>query len=162
MNGRRRWRSCAWRSERTHSRCTTRSHRRSVTRARRTTCGYRRRMASRASKCSFTAFQAAHSRPGSMSRHRRRSHGCTGSIPARTIFAEQSEEAIAAGAFHNDVVAVANERVLFAHEKAFADKQRADRAMLGIGARASNMSRCRRPRCRSPMRCAPICSMRSW
>jgi succinylarginine dihydrolase len=43
--------------------------------------------------------------------------------PERVIFAEQSEEVIAAGAFHNDVVAVANERVLFAHEKAFADKQ---------------------------------------
>lgn len=42
--------------------------------------------------------------------------------PERIVFAEQSEEAIAAGAFHNDVVAVANERVLFAHEKAFADK----------------------------------------
>lgn len=42
--------------------------------------------------------------------------------PERTIFVQQSEEAIAAGAFHNDVVAVANERVLFAHEKAFADK----------------------------------------
>jgi len=42
--------------------------------------------------------------------------------PDRTIFAEQSEAAIAAGAFHNDVVAVANERVLFAHEQAFADK----------------------------------------
>ena len=42
--------------------------------------------------------------------------------PERTIFAQQSEEAIAAGAFHNDVVAVANERVLFAHEKAFADR----------------------------------------
>jgi len=42
----------------------------------------------------------------------------------RTIFVQQSEEAIAAGAFHNDVVAVANERVLFAHEQAFADKQR--------------------------------------
>jgi succinylarginine dihydrolase len=40
----------------------------------------------------------------------------------RVIFAEQSEQAIAAGAFHNDVVAVANERVLFAHELAFADK----------------------------------------
>jgi succinylarginine dihydrolase len=43
--------------------------------------------------------------------------------PERTIFVQQSEEAIAAGAFHNDVVAVANERVLFAHELAFADKQ---------------------------------------
>ena len=42
--------------------------------------------------------------------------------PERTIFAEQSADAIAAGAFHNDVVAVANERVLFAHEKAFADR----------------------------------------
>jgi succinylarginine dihydrolase len=42
--------------------------------------------------------------------------------PARVLFAEQSEEAIGAGAFHNDVVAVANERVLFAHEQAFADK----------------------------------------
>ena len=43
--------------------------------------------------------------------------------PDRAIFAQQSEEAIAAGAFHNDVVAVANERVLFAHELAFADKE---------------------------------------
>jgi succinylarginine dihydrolase len=44
--------------------------------------------------------------------------------PERTLFVAQSEEAIAAGAFHNDVVAVSNERVLFAHEKAFADKDR--------------------------------------
>jgi succinylarginine dihydrolase len=43
--------------------------------------------------------------------------------PARTLFVQQSEEAIAAGAFHNDVVAVANERVLFTHEQAFADKE---------------------------------------
>ena len=42
--------------------------------------------------------------------------------PERTVFAQQSEEAIAAGAFHNDVVAVANERVLFAHEFAFQDR----------------------------------------
>jgi succinylarginine dihydrolase len=42
--------------------------------------------------------------------------------PERTLFVEQSEAAIAAGAFHNDVVAVANERVLFAHEQAFADR----------------------------------------
>jgi succinylarginine dihydrolase len=43
--------------------------------------------------------------------------------PERTVFAEQSEQAIAAGAFHNDVVAVANERLLFAHEQAFANRQ---------------------------------------
>lgn len=42
----------------------------------------------------------------------------------RALFVQQSEEAIAAGAFHNDVVAVANGRVLFAHEQAFADKGR--------------------------------------
>ena len=43
--------------------------------------------------------------------------------PARTLFVQQSDEAIAAGAFHNDVVAVANERLLFSHEQAFAHKQ---------------------------------------
>jgi succinylarginine dihydrolase len=41
--------------------------------------------------------------------------------PARTLFVEQSPDAIAAGAFHNDVVAVANETVLLCHEHAFAD-----------------------------------------
>lgn len=48
-----------------------------------------------------------------------RTHGLA---PERTLFAEQAEAAIAAGAFHNDVVAVANESVLFAHELAFADR----------------------------------------
>ena len=42
--------------------------------------------------------------------------------PERTLFVCQSEEAIAAGAFHNDVVAVANENLLFAHEKAFEER----------------------------------------
>lgn len=42
--------------------------------------------------------------------------------PDRTLLVQQSEEAIAAGAFHNDVVAVANGRVLLAHELAFANK----------------------------------------
>lgn len=41
----------------------------------------------------------------------------------RTLFVEQNPAAIAAGAFHNDVVAVANERVLFTHEQAFADPE---------------------------------------
>lgn len=47
-----------------------------------------------------------------------RRHGVDG------LFVQQSSEAIAAGAFHNDVVAVANERVLFAHEQAFAGRDR--------------------------------------
>jgi succinylarginine dihydrolase len=46
-----------------------------------------------------------------------RIHGVTSAL-----FVQQSEDAIAAGAFHNDVVAVANENVLFAHEQAFAGK----------------------------------------
>ncbi|RXZ65639.1 N-succinylarginine dihydrolase [Pelagerythrobacter rhizovicinus] len=45
--------------------------------------------------------------------------------PERTVFIEQNPAAIEAGAFHNDVVAVANERVLFTHEQAFADQARA-------------------------------------
>ena len=49
-----------------------------------------------------------------------RSHGLD---PEKVLFVEQSPEAIEAGAFHNDVVAVANERVLFTHELAFADRQ---------------------------------------
>ena len=51
--------------------------------------------------------------------------------PKRTLFCAQSEEAIAAGAFHNDVVAVANGPVLFAHEKAFADRDALVRELTG-------------------------------
>ena len=40
--------------------------------------------------------------------------------PLRTLIVRQSEAAIAAGAFHNDVVAVANGHVLFTHAQAFA------------------------------------------
>lgn len=49
--------------------------------------------------------------------------------PERCIFIEQNPEAIAAGAFHNDVVAVANERVLFTHARAFADQAGAYKAI---------------------------------
>lgn len=48
-----------------------------------------------------------------------RAHGLD---PARCVFIAQNPAAIAAGAFHNDVVAVANERVLFTHAEAFADQ----------------------------------------
>lgn len=63
------------------------------------------------------AFPARQDRRSSEAVARR--HGLN---PAHTYFAEQSKAAIAAGAFHNDVVAVANERVLFGHEQAFEDK----------------------------------------
>jgi succinylarginine dihydrolase len=55
-----------------------------------------------------------------------RAHGLD---PKRTVFIEQNPEAIAAGAFHNDVVAVANGRVLFTHDMAFADQQGAYEAI---------------------------------
>ena len=55
-----------------------------------------------------------------------RKHGLD---PARCVFIEQNPEAIAAGAFHNDVVAVANEHVLFTHARAFADQHGAYEAM---------------------------------
>jgi succinylarginine dihydrolase len=56
--------------------------------------------------------------------------------PDRALFVAQSQTAIDAGAFHNDVVAVANEHVLFAHEYAFADPDRlkVDLARLMPGA----------------------------
>lgn len=50
--------------------------------------------------------------------------------PDRVIFIEQNPEAIAAGAFHNDVVAVANEHVLLVHERAFADAEAAYAAIF--------------------------------
>lgn len=45
--------------------------------------------------------------------------------PKRTLFIRQSDTAIQGGAFHNDVVAVANEHVLFTHETAFHDREAA-------------------------------------
>ena len=80
-------------------------------------------MTKRGSRCSSTACRAA---PFPARQHVEASKAVARLHrldPKRTLFAQQSEEAIAAGAFHNDVVAVANERVLFAHEQAFADKQ---------------------------------------
>ena len=43
--------------------------------------------------------------------------------PDRTLFVRQADVAIAAGAFHNDVVAVANGPLLFCHEQAFEDRE---------------------------------------
>lgn len=42
--------------------------------------------------------------------------------PAQVLFVEQAKGAIGGGAFHNDVVAVANENVLFCHAQAFANR----------------------------------------
>ena len=53
--------------------------------------------------------------------HREASAAAARRHGVNALFVQQSPAAIAAGAFHNDVVAVANERVLFAHEQAFAD-----------------------------------------
>ena len=56
-----------------------------------------------------------------------RAHGLD---PEKCVFIEQNPAAIEAGAFHNDVVSVVNERVLFTHQEAFADQQSAYEAIL--------------------------------
>lgn len=59
--------------------------------------------------------------------HPRASHAVArlaGCAPERTIFVPQSRAAVDAGAFHNDVVAVANERVLLFHPQAYDDPDR--------------------------------------
>ena len=48
-----------------------------------------------------------------------RAHGLA---PERTVFARQSPEAIHAGVFHNDVIAVGNENALLYHGEAFANE----------------------------------------
>ncbi len=55
-----------------------------------------------------------------------------GLAAAATLFIEQAPGAIAAGAFHNDVVAVANGPVLFTHERAFADRGAAHAAIRAV------------------------------
>ncbi len=49
-----------------------------------------------------------------------RSHGLD---PDSTVIAQQNPEAIDAGVFHNDVIAVGNRDLLFFHERAFTDNQ---------------------------------------
>ncbi len=49
--------------------------------------------------------------------------------PVQTVFVQQSTTALDAGAFHNDVVGVANGTVLFLHEQSFADRDAAYKAI---------------------------------
>ncbi|MBI1365924.1 MAG: N-succinylarginine dihydrolase [Alphaproteobacteria bacterium] len=49
-----------------------------------------------------------------------RNHGLAAD---KTVFVMQSKTALDAGAFHNDVVGVANGRVLFLHEQSFEDRE---------------------------------------
>ncbi len=62
-----------------------------------------------------------------------RAHGLD---PVRTVFARQSAAAIDAGAFHNDVVAVADCATLFFHEQAFEDR---DAVLAEIAAKAQGL-----------------------
>ena len=162
MNGRRRSLSSKSRSPARPLPSTLRFRRRSATKARPTTCG----------------LPPAHGEPGleifvygvtggafparqhiEASKAIARLHRLD---PARTLFAEQSEAAIAAGAFHNDVVAVANERVLFAHELAFADKQTLIDACSAKVPGFEYVEVAGRRRAARRCDCALICSTRSW
>ncbi|MCM5703305.1 N-succinylarginine dihydrolase [Larsenimonas salina] len=50
-----------------------------------------------------------------------RQHGLSA---GRVVFAQQTPDAIDAGVFHNDVIAVGNQRVLFYHQRAFLESDR--------------------------------------
>ena len=52
--------------------------------------------------------------------------------PAKTVFVKQAKAALDAGAFHNDVVGVANGTVLFLHEQSFEDRDAAYAAIRAI------------------------------
>ncbi len=54
----------------------------------------------------------------------------------KTLFLRQSDAAIDAGVFHNDVIAVANEHVLLVHERAYTDGPAALDALRAAYARA--------------------------
>jgi succinylarginine dihydrolase len=58
-----------------------------------------------------------------------RAHGLD---PARVVFARQNPVAIDAGAFHNDVVSVANRHVLFSHEQALAEPAAVAEALRAV------------------------------
>lgn len=52
--------------------------------------------------------------------------------PDKVAFAQQNPQIIDAGAFHNDVVSVANKDTLFMHEEAFVDKQSMQSQLQGM------------------------------
>ena len=65
-----------------------------------------------------------------------RLHGLDAS---RCVFAQQNPDAIDAGVFHNDVIAVGNRDVLFFHEQAFAEPERTlDETRRALGGTALN------------------------
>ena len=78
-----------------------------------------------------TRYPARQTRDASLAIARR--HGLD---PARTVFAQQAPEAIDAGVFHNDVIAVGAGQLLFCHERAYVAQQSvlsALRAAIGDG-----------------------------
>lgn len=64
--------------------------------------------------------------------------------PERVVFAEQSAQAIDAGVFHNDVIAVGHRQVLLAHTSAFSDAAQveADLTAAVRGAQAADLTLC--------------------
>ena len=102
-----------------------------------TTCGFAPRMASRASRSSFTAAPLSRTRGRAEIRAAAIARGLAGGRaraqldPAKTLFLRQAQEAIDAGAFHNDVVAVSNGPALLAHERAFEEGAAAFDAIRG-------------------------------
>ena len=161
-NGPRRWRSCARVRRAMPSRCTRPSRPRSATRARPTTCGWRRRTASRASRFSSTACRAAPFRRASISKRPRRSRGCTGSIPSACSSPsspkKRSRPAPSTTTSSRSPTSACCSRTSRPSPTRRRCSTRCEQLVPGFricrGAR--------RPKCRWPTRSDPICSTPSW
>jgi succinylarginine dihydrolase len=84
----------------------------------------------------FPARQTLESCQAIARRHGLETHAVGSPAAGRALFIRQNPAAIDQGVFHNDVIAVANECVLFSHEEAFAPGEEARlldacRALLG-------------------------------
>lgn len=80
--------------------------------------------------------------------HPRASQAVARTHGAEALFVAQADRAIQAGAFHNDVVAVANETVLFAHQDAFENR---DAVMRELRARVPGFTLVEAPASEVPL-----------
>ena len=80
--------------------------------------------------------------------HPRASQAIARAHGAEALFVAQADRAIQAGAFHNDVVAVSNQSLLFAHEDAFEDR---DALLAELRARVPGFTLVEAPRADVPL-----------
>ena len=81
-----------------------------------------------------------------------------GLAAARTVFAQQSPDAIDAGVFHNDVISVGAGKLLFCHARAYVDQARVLESLERQWGPASRPSSSTKPKSRWKNRSTAICS----